>query len=141
MQPLSGLALVTVLVPSYWTEKQMTKNSQSKKVPAEITPKPKVSSRVELKKAPVPAVAKKTAPTAHRKGGTPKPVGKIAAIAALLRRPKGASIEDLMKATGWQAHSVRGAISASIKKKLGLKVVSEKTGKVRLYRIADKAAG
>ena len=46
-----------------------------------------------------------------------------------------------MEATGWQAHSVRGAISGAIKKKLGLNVMSEKTGTVRLYRIANNPAG
>ena len=118
----------------------MGKVTQSKKAPVATAQQTKASPRVELKKASAPAVAKKTAPANPRKNGA-QPTGKIATIAALLRRPKGASIEDLMKATGWQAHSVRGAMSASIKKKLGLKVVSEKTGKVRLYRIADKVAG
>jgi hypothetical protein len=66
---------------------------------------------------------------------------KIATIIALLRRPKGASLDELTKATGWQRHSVRGAISGSLKKKLGLKVSSEKTGAIRSYRITDKHAG
>lgn len=46
-----------------------------------------------------------------------------------------------MQATGWQAHSVRGAMSGSIGKKLGLNVISEKSGTVRLYRIIDQPAG
>lgn len=70
----------------------------------------------------------------------PKP-GKIDKIVAMMRRPKGASISDLIRATAWQAHSVRGAISGTIRKKQGLNVVSEKSGDVRLYRIADKAVG
>ena len=69
------------------------------------------------------------------------PTGKIATLISLLRRAKGASIADLMKATGWQAHSVRGAISGSIKKKIGLNVASEKTDGVRLYRVVDRSAG
>jgi hypothetical protein len=140
LEPQPGLALVAALLPSYWTENQMAKATQSKKVPAATAQKTKASPRVELKKAPAVAAAKKTTTASPRKVGA-QPVGKIAAITALLRRPKGASIDDLMKATGWQAHSVRGAVSASIKKKLGLKVVSEKTGTVRLYRIVDKAVG
>ena len=70
----------------------------------------------------------------------PKP-NKIDKIIAMMRRPKGATINDLTKATAWQAHSVRGAISGTLRKKQGLNVVSEKSGDVRLYRIADKAVG
>jgi hypothetical protein len=72
--------------------------------------------------------------------GGPKP-GKIDKIIGMMRRPKGASIIDLTKATAWQAHSVRGAISGTLRKKQGLNVVSEKSGNVRLYRIADKVVG
>ncbi len=60
---------------------------------------------------------------------------KIVLMTAMLRRSKGASAADLCKATGWQAHSVRAAISASIKKKLGLKVTSEKIHSMRIYRV------
>ena len=70
----------------------------------------------------------------------PKP-GKIDKIIAMMRRPKGATINDLAKATSWQAHSVRGAISGTLRKKQGLNVVSEKAGDIRLYRIADKVVG
>ena len=63
------------------------------------------------------------------------PGGKLGKVVAMLKRPKGATIMDLMKATDWQAHSVRGAISGAIKKKLKLAVVSEKAGTVRTYRI------
>jgi hypothetical protein len=59
----------------------------------------------------------------------------------MLRRPNGVSIGGLSKATSWQVHSVRGAMSGTIKKKHGLNVTSEKKGMVRLYRIADKTAG
>ena len=77
---------------------------------------------------------------ASRTVAAPKP-GKIDKIIAMMRRPKGASIDGLTKATAWQAHSVRGAISGTLRKKLGLNIVSQKSGGVRLYRIADKAAG
>ena len=53
-----------------------------------------------------------------------------------LRQSDGASLEDLVAATGWQAHSVRGFISATLKKKLGLNVISERLDGVRRYRIA-----
>ncbi len=53
----------------------------------------------------------------------------------MLRKPKGASIAALCEATGWQAHSVRSAISAIVKKKLGLAVISAKVDGVRIYRV------
>ena len=67
------------------------------------------------------------------------PSGKLAALIALLQTDAGTTIEAMMEATGWQAHSVRGAISGSLKKKLGLEVLSEKTETGRIYRIASAA--
>ena len=64
-----------------------------------------------------------------------EPSGKLGKVVTMLKRPKGATIAELTKATGWQAHSVRGAISGAIKKKLKLAVLSEKIGEVRTYRI------
>jgi hypothetical protein len=56
----------------------------------------------------------------------------------LLRRPDGASIEEMAKATGWQSHSVRGVMSGALKK-LGFTIASEKVeGRGRIYRIADR---
>lgn len=68
------------------------------------------------------------------------PKGKIGAVVVLLKRPEGATLDEMMRATGWQAHSVRGAISGSIKKAMGLGVVSEKIDGVRVYRILTEAA-
>ncbi|MGR3375045.1 DUF3489 domain-containing protein [Salipiger abyssi] len=57
----------------------------------------------------------------------PGPAGtKQAAIIALLQRSEGASIAEIVAATGWLAHSVRGMISGALKKKLGLPITSEK---------------
>ena len=63
---------------------------------------------------------------------------KQEALIALLRRPEGASIAEIMEAANWQAHSVRGFISGSLKKSLGLEVTSEKVeAGGRVYRIRD----
>lgn len=67
------------------------------------------------------------------------PKGKVGALVTLLRRPEGATIADMMQATGWQAHSVRGAMSGGIKKGLGLSVTSDKTDGHRAYRIAAES--
>ena len=64
---------------------------------------------------------------------------KQSALIELLSRRDGATIAEAVKATGWQPHSVRGAISGSLKKKLGLAVVSDKVeGRGRVYRITRK---
>ncbi len=61
--------------------------------------------------------------------------GKIDLLVDLLRQPAGATLEAMMLATGWQAHSVRGAIAGTVKKARGLKVVSTKVEGVRIYQI------
>jgi len=64
---------------------------------------------------------------------------KQALLIDLLKRKTGATIDEVVEATGWQAHSVRGAISGTLKKKLGLDVTSEKVeGRGRVYRIAGR---
>jgi DNA-binding MarR family transcriptional regulator len=63
---------------------------------------------------------------------------KQAQMIDLLKRPEGTTIEQIAKATGWQKHTIRGAISGALKKKLGLAVTSEKhEDGERIYRIAD----
>ena len=86
-------------------------------------------------KPPVTAKATKlvagTAPIPNPRQNT-----KQAKLIAMLRRPSGATINDLAKATGWQRHTVRGVISGALKKKLGLAVISEKAeGEDRIYRL------
>jgi len=56
----------------------------------------------------------------------PRPGTKAALILACLRRPKGASLKELVTATGWQAHSIRGFLSAVVAGKMGLKIKSIK---------------
>jgi hypothetical protein len=75
-------------------------------------------------------------PTSKAKGHTARDGSKKADIIGLLERAKGATLEELMEATGWQAHSVRGFISGTLGKKLKLKVESFKTDKGdRTYRL------
>jgi hypothetical protein len=66
---------------------------------------------------------------------------KLAIMLELLRQAEGASVDELMAATGWQAHSVRGAISGSIKRKLRMVVETFPVeGRGRIYRIAGADA-
>lgn len=79
--------------------------------------------------------------TASEPPGLPKSNSKLGALIAALRRPEGATIADLTQVTGWQAHSVRGAISGNLKKKLKLTVLSEVAeGRGRVYHISATGA-
>jgi hypothetical protein len=64
-----------------------------------------------------------------------KTPSKQAIFLDLLGQPEGASLSQLMDATGWQKHSIRGFISGFIKKKRGLTIVSEKREGVRFYAL------
>ena len=81
-----------------------------------------------------------TVPAARMKAAREHPHradSKQAKLIEMLTRPKGASIDEIVTAFGWQPHTVRGAIAGALKKKLGLNVVSEKSeGRGRIYRIA-----
>ena len=78
---------------------------------------------------------KKGAVAATPESKAARPNSKIANVVEMMRKPGGVTLKAIMVATDWQAHSVRGAISGAIKKKLGLKVVSEMRGEERTYRI------
>jgi hypothetical protein len=60
-------------------------------------------------------------------------------VIAMLRRPEGATVDEVVSATGWQRHTVRGVFSGTLKKKLGLTLASAKEERGRVYRIAEPA--
>jgi hypothetical protein len=81
------------------------------------------------KAKPKPATTKKFAQPKSRANS------KQADVITLLSRPQGSTIPAIMKATGWQQHSVRGFLAGVVGKKLGLTLESEKTDGGRVYRI------
>ena len=61
------------------------------------------------------------------------------AVIAMLRRPEGATVDEVASVTGWQRHTVRGVFSGTLKKKLGLTLASAKEERGRVYRIGAPA--
>ena len=84
----------------------------------------KTTKRTTTKAAPVEAKAL-------------RPASKQARLIEMLRQPEGVTIDEIVKTLDWQAHTVRGAMSGALKKKLGLAIESEKIDdRGRVYRIA-----
>ena len=81
--------------------------------------------------------ARKKAPPAARKRAAGH--NKTERVIAMLERPQGATLKAIMRATGWQTHSVRGFISGQLKKKMGLKVRSSKREGERVYSIKRRS--
>ena len=108
--------------------------AKSTSAPAKKASVAKRSAHVPRRKAKAPpkaTVAKKPAPALRG--------SKTAKILDLLKRPSGATLKDLTKATGWQPHSVRGFLSGTVGKKLGTPVESfKRTDGERAYRIPSK---
>jgi hypothetical protein len=77
-------------------------------------------------------VQSKTGSKVARKG---RAHSKQARVLALLRRSTGATIAGVMRSTGWQSHTVRGFLTAVVRKKLGLKLASQKTNGERVYQV------
>ena len=66
---------------------------------------------------------------------------KQSRVIAMLRSPAGATIDAIMKATGWQQHSVRGFLAGVVRKRLNLKLSSDRVGGKRIYQIKSSNGG
>jgi hypothetical protein len=111
-------------------------DGRPKSVPAVHSSKPAPRSAIPADNAPnKPAKVLPKRPTTSAKAGT-----KLAHLIDLLSRKTGATLPEAMALTGWQAHSVRGAMSGALKKKLGLTIAAEtNAARGRVYRIVAKA--
>ena len=112
-------AAAAVNVPET-NEKPTAKKSTAKTAKSKKSAKPSVA---KPKKAAKPA--KKAAKAERTKSSAPRAESKGATILALIARPKGATLGELIKATSWQKHSLRGFLSTASKKH-GLTIESTK---------------
>ncbi len=109
----------------------MPKTSKSRKV----SPHTRTANGTPIRK---PASKARRGAASKKVDGSVRRGTKQAILIEMLRRPNGATIQQMIAKTGWQAHSVRGALSGTLKKKLGLPVTSETVeGRGRVYRIAE----
>jgi hypothetical protein len=137
-----GLKAIAVEVPDEPVQKagvssaagaDLTVLAARSNVPTKRQPRPGKSALKKKRNIATKAAAKKPS----GKGATGS---KQDNVLSLLRRPEGASLDTLVKATGWQKHSVRGFLAGTVRKKLKLPLVSEKVDNIRTYRIGKAKA-
>lgn len=125
----------------------MTKSASSKSnpaAPATIAPTHPPQSRLPRVAALKPSKPSKVATTSKSaiRAKPKKPAAgrktKLALVIEMLRTKRGVSADEIAKATGWQRHTVRGAIAGAVKRKLGLKVATEGRDGIRIYRIVGR---
>ena len=91
--------------------------------------------------APVAAARPSQQTAANPLGKNADHVSKQSHVIAMLQSPPGTTIDAIMKATGWQQHSVRGFLAGVVRKRLKLKLGSKKLDGTRVYQIAGGEGG
>jgi hypothetical protein len=131
----AGLAAIGI-EPEPKTKSKSAPKAAESKAPTKAPKAAKGANKAKV--ATIAATTEKTAPKTPA-GATeraPREGTKQATMIAMLQRKDGATIVEIVEATGWQQHTVRGAFAGALKKKLGLTIVSEKVeGRGRVYRI------
>jgi len=134
---IRGIDVMTA-VPTAKGEDMTSISEQTKTAPASAEPKATKTAHAGARRAHVASKKAKSGkkassakkapkgPKREENGDSARAGSKAAAILELLKRPGGATSQELMKATGWQPHSVRGFLSGTIRKKMALTVTSTK---------------
>ena len=131
----AGLAAIGIGLESEPKSKAAPKPAASK-TPAKAPKAATGAKNAKPAKTAAPAKKAARAAPAAATAPTPREGTKQATMIAMLQRKNGATIAEIIEATGWQQHTVRGAFAGALKKKLGLNIVSEKDEKRgRVYRI------
>lgn len=121
-------------VEYYATDTGFAAVGRKRKLPAPTAPDPELEAAVTAAEAKWQADGVQILDPIPR---TIRPGTKLAEIVDAMKHPGGATIAQMMAGTGWQAHTVRGAISGMVRKRLGYEVVTEKgVDGQRAYRIA-----
>ena len=120
----------------------MAKSRPPKVAQSNTKPSPDPTKKRVTRNVRRPGSARAVAPTPPvPSNGPSQRATKQNACLRLLARSDGATIEDLQSATGWQTHSIRGFLAGTVKKKLGLTLVSSKAeGDLRRYRVVEAGA-
>ena len=118
----------------------MTDSIPQEEIQGTSAPMPKKARVAKRRPHAAATKAKRAGKAAHAKKAAPVRAGtKTAKVLDLLKRPSGVTLKTLMKATGWQAHSVRGFLSGTLGKKLKTPVESFKSDAgERFYRLPSK---
>lgn len=119
----------------------------------ETRPAPAESNPKQPRPVAAESAAKRKAAASKRKPASPlskpaqktrlasRPQSKQDRVVALLRRTEGVTVAAVIKATGWQKHSVHGFFAGVVRKKLGLNLVSAETDGKRVYRVIPGKGG
>ena len=102
----------------------------------EVTGAPQADTEAQAPAGQEPKASESAPDASPARTRTPRAGTKQAKMIELLQRPEGATVEQIAKATGWQHHTIRGAISGALKKKLGLTVAA-----IRIREVGPNKSG